>query len=281
VAPKVIDLLEKMQKEKEYSSGPFNFYSILCADCGYAMGMLGSFEKGAVLCEKGLRTAQELNNLLGLGWAEFMHGWLFIAKGDGEKTLQHLKKSVEYLEEIGFTSVLGHAWSGLGWGYYFLGELETALEHMEKGLKVQSDAGFIHQLSRYHYSLSMVHIDLGNLERARSYIEGAPEVAHNNNERHIEADSRITLGRVLGKMGKSEGVKAERSMLKGIKILDELKLKPSSSLGYLFLGELYADTGKKEKALRTLKMAESAFQEMGMDYWLRRTQEVLERAEAT
>jgi len=279
VAPKVIDLLEKTQKESECFGMPFNAYSLICANCGYAMGMLGRFEEGIALCEKGLRPALELNTLMSIGWVEFMYGWLFIAKGDGESTLQHLQKSVLYLEETGFTVLLGHAWSGLGWGYYFMGELETALEHMEKGLKIQSDAGFTHQLPRYHYSLSMVHLNLGNLERARSYIEGAAEVAHNNNEKHIEADSRITLGRVLGKMGKSEGVKAEKSMLQGIKILDELKLKPSSSLGYLFLGELYADTGKKEKALKTLKTAEAAFQEMGMDYWLRRTQEVLKRVE--
>jgi len=279
VAPNVIDLLEKMHKEKEYTSGPFNFYSTLCAGCGYAMGMLGRFEEGEVLCEKGLRSALQLNHLLSLGWAEFMYGWLFIAKGDGENTLQHLQESVRYLEETGFIALLGHAWSGLGWGYYFTGELEAALEHMEKGLNIQSDAGFIHQLSRYHYSLSMVHLDMGNLERAQSCIEGAADVAHDNNEKHIEADSRITLGRVLGKMGKSEGVKAEKSILQGIKILDELKLRPSSSLGSLFLGELYADTDQKEKALETLKKAEGAFQEMGMDYWLRRTQDVLERVE--
>jgi class 3 adenylate cyclase/tetratricopeptide (TPR) repeat protein len=279
VAPKVIDLLEKTQKESECFNWTFNAYSVICAICGYAMGMLGRFEEGVVLCEKGLRPALELNNPLSLGWVEFMHGWLFIAKGDGERTLQHLQEAVRYLEETGYTSLLGHARSGLGWGYYFMGELETALEHMEKGLKIQSDAGFIHQLSRYHYSLSMVHIDLGNLEKAQSYIEGAAEVAHNNNERHIEGDSRITLGRLLGKMGKSESVKAEKSILKGIKILNELKLKPSSSLGYLFLGEIYADTGKKEKALEILKKAESEFQEMGMDYWLRRTQEVLESVE--
>jgi hypothetical protein len=43
------------------------------------------------------------------------------------------------------------------------------------------------------------------------------------------------------------------------------------------LGELYADTGQKEKALEHLKKAEERFQEMGMDYWLAKTQEVLER----
>jgi tetratricopeptide (TPR) repeat protein len=280
VAPKAIDLIEKVQKEKEYSSGPFNFYSILCVDCGYALGMLGRFEEGIALCEKGLRVTLELNNLVSIGWAEFMYGWLFIAKGDAENTLQHLHEAVRYFKETGFTPLLGHAWSGLGWGHYFMGQLETALEHMEKGLKVQSDAGLIHQLSRYHYSLSMVHIDLGNLEKAQRYIEGAPDVAHKNNERHIEADSRITLGRLLGKMGKSDVAKAEESIVKGISILDELKLKPSASLGHFFLGELYADKGQKDKALESLKKAEAAFQEMGMDYWLCRTQEVLERVEA-
>ena len=49
------------------------------------------------------------------------------------------------------------------------------------------------------------------------------------------------------------------------------------SQGYLFLGELYADTGERDKALENLNKAEAMFQEMGMDYWLRKTQEVLGR----
>jgi hypothetical protein len=43
------------------------------------------------------------------------------------------------------------------------------------------------------------------------------------------------------------------------------------------LGELYANTGQREKALETLKKAEGVFQEMGMDHWMRRTQSVLQR----
>ena len=40
-----------------------------------------------------------------------------------------------------------------------------------------------------------------------------------------------------------------------------------------------AEAGQKEKALEALKKAESEFQNMGMDYWLRKTQEVLARVE--
>jgi hypothetical protein len=41
--------------------------------------------------------------------------------------------------------------------------------------------------------------------------------------------------------------------LQGIKILDELKLKPKCSTGYLFLGELYANRGQPDKALENRK----------------------------
>ena len=46
-------------------------------------------------------------------------------------------------------------------------------------------------------------------------------------------------------------------------------------MGYLFLVELYTDAGQREKALENLKKAKGMFQEMGMDYWLAKTREVL------
>lgn len=69
--------------------------------------------------------------------------------------------------------------------------------------------------------------------------------------------------------------KAEEYVLQGIKMLDELKLRPCFSQGYFFLGELYVDTGQREKALENLKKTERMFQEMGMDYWLAKTREIL------
>jgi tetratricopeptide (TPR) repeat protein len=61
-----------------------------------------------------------------------------------------------------------------------------------------------------------------------------------------------------------------------MKILDELETKPLYAQGYLFLGDLYADAGQKEKAIENLRKAEAMFQKMGMDYWLARTKRLLE-----
>ena len=66
-----------------------------------------------------------------------------------------------------------------------------------------------------------------------------------------------------------------RQILKGMEIADELKTRPAHAEGHLSLGELYAGSSQKEKALEHLTKAETMFQEMGMDYWLAETRKVL------
>ena len=83
------------------------------------------------------------------------------------------------------------------------------------------------------------------------------------------------LGTISGKTEPLQIKKAEGCILKGIEICRELKLKAYYSLGYLYLAQLYLNAGEKEKAIDNLKKAEGMFREMGMDYWLARTQEVL------
>ena len=87
------------------------------------------------------------------------------------------------------------------------------------------------------------------------------------------------MGRTLGKADTSQGGEAEKYILEGIKIYKDMEIKPGFAWGYFYLGELYTEMGQKEKALESLKKAEGMARDMGMDYWLRRTQEVLERVE--
>jgi tetratricopeptide (TPR) repeat protein len=126
----------------------------------------------------------------------------------------------------------------------------------------------------------MVHLDSGDLTNAQHYAEEALELSQKNGEKWVEGISWLSLGKILRKAGSSKSGKAEAYILKGINILNELKIIPFASLGYLFLGELYADTEQQDKALENSKKAERAFQEMGMDYWVTKTQKVQERFQA-
>ena len=165
----------------------------------------------------------------------------------------------------------------LGRACHLLGDLDTARKHMQKGFDLQRETGDQVFLPYYCCYRSELHLDLGDRENALRFAEEALGVAQNNMERPGEGYPRITLGRALGKSDPSQPDKAERELLQGIDILTESKLRPYCAQGYLYLGELYADAGRKDEAVENLKRAEDMFQEMGMDYWPAKTREVLDR----
>ncbi|MGD0662147.1 MAG: tetratricopeptide repeat protein [Syntrophorhabdales bacterium] len=172
-------------------------------------------------------------------------------------------------------NVLPAAWGQLGAGYHLLGELDAALESSEKAVQMQRDTGLPFFLSLHHFVLGGIHLDLGNWQEARLHAEEALTLARTNHERHVEGRALILLGRVMGKTEPSHTDTAEEHILQGMKMLDELKMKPLYATGYVALGELYAGAGQREKARENLAKAETLFEEMGMDYWLGETRKVL------
>jgi tetratricopeptide (TPR) repeat protein len=277
VARKVIVRLEETKKEHDSFGRKLNIYSILNVYYGWSIAWMGNFEEGKPFLEKGLRFASKIKDTTSTGFIEWFYGTFFLLMGDGKSAVEHIKNSIRHLEEAKFLTLLGLAWTFLGWGYYFMGELETAKKHLENGRKIQTDAGISFNLSASSLVLAMIHFDSGDLTSAQSSIEEALRLSQNHNERNFEGFSKIWLGRILGKGEKSPAGRSEEYILHGIEILDELKLKPWLAQGRLFLGEFYGGIDKKDKALENLKKAEEMFQDMGMDYWLPRTEEILGR----
>ena len=126
-------------------------------------------------------------------------------------------------------------------------------------------------------TLGMVQFGSERLQDAQNSMQQAVTLSRKNKERQFEVISRLWLGRIVGKRDMSQSGKAEKDILQGIKACEEEKLKPFLAQGYLFLGELYGNRKQPDKALEKLKKAEGMFQEMGMDYWLGKTQDILER----
>jgi len=275
LSQRAIALIEKTGSETELFGEPYNIYAALLSLNGHARAYLGDFEVGQDMCEKGLRIAEESGKSYDLALSEFRSGFLFSVKGDGANAVKHLQKSAKLWEQIQVILFLGLVYSRLAYGYYFLGDLENARKQAERVIEIYTEAGITRWLSTPHVVLGMIHLDSGNLKTARSYTEQALNVALKTGEKISELDARMLLGRLMGKEDISQRDKAQEHIWEVIKTLEERKIVSTSSIGYLYLGDLYADMGQREKASETLKKAESAFSKMGMDYWLRRTQEVL------
>jgi len=132
-------------------------------------------------------------------------------------------------------------------------------------------------LSFIYCNLGWICLNLGDLNNAQSAAEEALRLSKKNGEKHIEGMSWILLGRILGKKEPNQIDMAEESILKGMEILQKLRLKAVYSQGYLFLGEFYLNEGEQEKAKKNLNIAGEMFKEMGMTYWLSRTKKLMER----
>jgi class 3 adenylate cyclase/tetratricopeptide (TPR) repeat protein len=279
VAPRVIASLESARRESEHSGWQFNLYAGLWSDYGYALACLGRFDEGEAQCEEGLQLATTIDDPMSIWYSEAIYGWVLVLRGKAEKGIEHLQNAIRYEEEMRLVVLAGINRSVLGLAYLMLGDRETALKHIENGLEIARGSGPHVGLSTHYHLLGLCHSHAGEWEHARTCCETALELAQKQGETQQEGQALMRLGLSLGMADKSRFAEAEECILRGIRLVDGLGLRTFSSTGHLNLGELYADTGQKDKALETLKKAEAEFKDMGMDYWLQKTQEVLARVE--
>jgi tetratricopeptide (TPR) repeat protein len=277
VAQDVIDLIEKAGRRTDFFSFFVNPYSTVCSLCGSGMGLLGNFEEGRIILNKGLRTASEINHLITLGLVELHYGFFFWGRGEWESAKEHFQKCIKYSEESKYSILSGFSWGFLGYVFSILGDLKIGKKHAEKGLEIYLDTGSEQFFCVFYYILGSIYHDLGDLKSAQSHTEEALRLSQKNGGKMTEGLLWILLGMILGKKEPNQIDMAEESFFKGMEILQELRLKAVYSQGYLFLGELYLNGGEQEKAKKNLYTAGEMFKEMEMDYWLARTKELMER----
>jgi class 3 adenylate cyclase/tetratricopeptide (TPR) repeat protein len=274
VAPRVIALLESTQRESHFFGLSFRPYPTLVSSYGFALAGMGNFPEGQAQCEKALRFCTRLNDLASICWAECMYSLLFILQGDGKRATEHAEQAIKYQEPLQGVVLLSLAWHCFGFGHYFLDDYENALKYMEKAREIRRDSG-MPDTSAIFLGACQVYIDLGDLENAQSCAENAFKLACKEQDRRSEGISSIQIGLILAMQDKSRLAEAEGYIHRGMEILSEAKLRPWYTMGYLYMGQVYALTGQKEKARENLHKAEAMYREMGMDYHLRRTQEAM------
>jgi class 3 adenylate cyclase/tetratricopeptide (TPR) repeat protein len=277
VAPGIARLIESSGRQSESFGCPFNPYSQVEAAWGYSAGLCGDFSEGERLLEKSLSLALKTGHLATIGFVQYMYAVILAVKGDGGKAKEHLENAIKDMEASHTSLLLGPAWAWLGFAHCLLAHHELAVELTEKGLRMHTELGMAHLRSWCYWCCSFAHLEAKNMEQARTHADLALRIALENNEAHFQSISKMLFGLALVKTEPRRVAEAEESILQGINMSGELGLRALSSWGYLFLGEAYAVSGRKEEALENLKKAESMFQEMGMDYWLGKAQEELKR----
>lgn len=278
IVERAVVLMEKIGKTSDRFGTSFPLHPTLIAVHGYAKGMLGDFAQGEPCCERVVRLALESKEPRTLAIAEVICGFVSVVRGkDLESCQRHLRSSIRSAEEARFSPYLPLAWTCMGWAEWMLGNLEAARDCGRKAVSTQIEGSLSVMSSLAHLLLGAVSLDSGDLVGARTSMEEALRLSQASGERYIEGRAGAWLGRVLGKADVYQAAVAEERILQGIRLLEQLQIKPWQAEGHLLAGELYADTGQEQKALASLMKAQGMFQEMEMTHWLSRSQRALDR----
>jgi class 3 adenylate cyclase/tetratricopeptide (TPR) repeat protein len=281
VATKVIAMLESAHREFEFLGyGIFNLYSALLASYGNALAWMGDFKEGQAKCEEALSFAAKINDVGSIGIVEYWCAWTYMFQGDGDKGTEHMQSAIKYLEEAQVVAILGGAWTGLGYGYGLLGQTEAGLTNVRKGLETDLALGNTLMVCFHYYHLAMLHLVSGDLEDARTNAEKSLELAQQEHNEMNEARARLALGSIAGKADGKPSAEAERYILQAMQWADEAKARTLLAEAHLRLAEYFVDTGQKQNGMEMLAKTHQLMTEMGMDYWLARTEKALERLKA-
>ena len=268
LAHKVIKILESQDRQQDFFGLGNNVYTALNLYYGHSLGWLGDFETGEIHCKKGLEFGKKNDSLTGLALAEFLYGYLYMHRGDGESTKYHFQECIKHCEKGEALIWLGLAWTGLGLGHFFTNDIETALGYIEKGSKIQENAGIPYYMSFHHFALGLVQLASGNVKLSEGSFHQALRMSLNHSEKWIEGTSRIYLGITVAQADNDSIETAKKSIVEGIAILENRKIKPWAAIGYFNLGMVQIHRGDLRQGPVNLKRAEKMFKEMGMEYWL-------------
>ena len=282
VAAKITTLIEKVGKQSEMFGFAYQPYCMFLTYYGFGTGWVGNFRDGEERLEKALHLAREIGNRYNQLLAEYLYGAVLCQKGDGQNGLPHLQQAVRLCVETGAVGVEPVFRYYLGWACVLVGDCQRALDGINEGVEVQERLGLPgYLLGSGRLFRGQAYLGLENPAMARISLEEALRLARATQERWIEAMALIYLGRTLGKLDANNVKQAEEDIQQGIHIQEELKTRPSSAVGYLYLGELYAGAGRQHEAVEALNRGKAAFQDMGMDCWLAKAEKALEKLETS
>jgi tetratricopeptide (TPR) repeat protein len=278
IGGRAIHLLEEHHLEKDFFGMGLSVYSAICAYYGVSLGWMGRFKEGTDVLEKGFQNACEVNDKYVMGLTQLFQSVVTYSAGYGDSTIAYAQEALKLYEEAEIFMARETVWQMLDGGYYLRGEYDRAIVAGEKSLKLAKEFGLPFIVSWSYWFLAMALRAAVDLRRARECAEEALRISQGCNSKHCEGMARILLGCMVEEMTPVIIEEAQHQIRHGISIVEGLKLKPLSAIGYLHLGEFFANTGRKEEALESLKKAESLYLEMAVtpqSYWLKRTQEAL------
>jgi transcriptional regulator with AAA-type ATPase domain/tetratricopeptide (TPR) repeat protein len=229
----------------------------------------GDFEEGIARVEEGIRLAEELDHPYTLGAARSMLAFLHMVRGELDHAISFLERELAMPPE---GSVAQHSvvnWGHLGYAYTLSGRTAEGIPLQERALKVIETIRLgayqptcMIQLGEAYLLAGRVQDGLEQALRALAFTRERGQCPH-------EAWALRLLGEVTTH---ADPERAGAYYHQALARAEELEMRHLVAHCHLGLGRLHKHTGKPAQARAHLWTAAAMFREMGMRFWVERSE---------
>jgi len=247
--------------------------------CALCHADLGTFAKGAVFGDDGLRIAAAVAHPRSLLIASHGIGMLFLRQGNLPRGLPLLERAMGICHDADLPVLFPMVAGALGAAYILGGRVTDAVPLLTQALEqaTATEAERYQMLCRL--PLGEAQLLAGRLGEAHDLAERALALARAHQERGEQAYALRLLGEIAARREPPDVEPAEAQYHQALALADELGMRPLLAHCHCGLGTLYAKIGYLEQATAELSLAIELYKAMDMTFWLPQAEATLAQVE--
>jgi class 3 adenylate cyclase/predicted ATPase len=215
----------------------------------YTEWYLGYPDKALNRTNEILEVARNLNHPFSIGWALAFGMMVAGFRRDPEMTMQRTQETIDYCQKQAYPFWLTASQVWLGWAMTEKGDIEEGINMMKQGLAGFDMIGSNVVQPLFMGVLAEVLCDNGIIDEAYELINKAVDKARANHEKASEIDLYRIKAAILMKMSDDNKKEAEKNILIGIEMADQLNARSRKLRALIDLYNMHDEGSKKLKEL--------------------------------
>jgi DNA-binding NtrC family response regulator/tetratricopeptide (TPR) repeat protein len=245
--------------------------SVFCRGfLGWCHAERGEFTEGVTIGNEAVQIAESVDHPYSVVSALVGAGYVRVRQGELAEAIAILERAIAICRAWQI-SIVAAPVPTLGYAYALAGRFTEALPFLQRSVQPP----LLH-LAMFGTFLSEAHLLAGHPEEAYPLARQTLALARDREERGHEAWALRLLGEIASHPDRFDETAAAAHYGAAVALASELGMRPLVAHCHLGLGRLTGRTGECEKARRHLTTAATLYRDMGMDFWLRQAEAVLE-----
>jgi len=239
------------------------------------LAQVGKFSEAVPYGDDAIQTAVESNHPYSLVYAYYGVGVLFLIKGDFDKAIAVLERSLKVCQDAEIPVHRPLIESCLGSAYASVGRLDEALPLLDRAVE---DTAWMRRMGGQALRLALVsdaYMLAGRTDAAEALARRGLELSGKSKDKGSRAWLLRILGDLTARRSLLKAEQAETQYAEALGLAQELGMRPLQANCHLGLGHVYADMNNVAKAHSELLAATELYRAMSMPFWLLKAEAAL------